>query len=191
MQRVMDVDTIDVSLTKSLPPAILVVAHGHVPTTGWTKPELSPWFYIRAPDDGIQDLDFVAEAPSGKVGEVVLPIVAELTIHRDIANYWGPERPLKGVRVHARANSKEYLIGADDTLKEAVTPISSPVAAPLLPGGLAPDAPKIPDETRALLIGKALRVYKTGDMLTLDWQPGRFNIERSPADGRIVNIWFG
>ncbi|WP_441277690.1 I78 family peptidase inhibitor [Tardiphaga sp. 172_B4_N1_3] len=192
MQRVIDVASIDVVVLKSLPPAILVVAHGHVSTTGWTGPELSPWFYIRVPDDGIQDFDFIAQEPKGIVGDVVLPIVAELTIHRDLANYWGEGNPLKGVRVHAQKNTIEYSVEPPHVIKESLAPISGGVKALLGdPGALTLEAPKIPDDVKALLIGRALRVYKTGDMLTMDWQPNRFNIERAPADGRIVGIWFG
>jgi len=40
------------------------------------------------------------------------------------------------------------------------------------------------------LVGHPLRVYKTGDMLTLDWRPNRCNIEVN--DSRvIVKVWFG
>lgn len=192
MQRVMDVDTIDISILNTLPPAILVVAHGHVPTTGWTGPQLSPWFYIRAPDDGIQDFDFVAQEPAGIVGDVVLPIVAEANVHHDVANYWGAGVPLRGVRVHARANSREELIDRPDAVKQAVPPVSARIVVPLDNFGIgAFDTPTIPDELRTLVIGKSLRVYKTGDMLTLDLQPNRLNIERAPVDGRIVGTWFG
>jgi len=40
------------------------------------------------------------------------------------------------------------------------------------------------------LVGHPLRVYKTGDMLTLDWRPNRCNIEVSDARV-IVKVWFG
>lgn len=40
------------------------------------------------------------------------------------------------------------------------------------------------------LPGHPLRVYQTGDPITKDWRPDRFNIERS-ADNRIVQVWFG
>jgi hypothetical protein len=41
------------------------------------------------------------------------------------------------------------------------------------------------------LLGKSLRVYRTGDMLTLDYRPDGANIELNPADRRIVRVWFG
>ena len=41
------------------------------------------------------------------------------------------------------------------------------------------------------LPGYALRAYKTGEALTLDYRLDRFNVEISPADHRIVRTWFG
>lgn len=40
------------------------------------------------------------------------------------------------------------------------------------------------------LIGRPLRVYKTGEPTTDDWIPERVNIETSDV-GIIVDIWFG
>ena len=40
------------------------------------------------------------------------------------------------------------------------------------------------------LIGRLLRVYKTGDMLTMDYNQNRVNIETN-AEGIIVGITFG
>jgi hypothetical protein len=40
------------------------------------------------------------------------------------------------------------------------------------------------------LVGRPLRVYKTGDGLTLDWRPERTNIELNDK-GMIVQVWFG
>lgn len=174
MQRVLDVDQIDVSLIKTMPPQLLIVASGHVPTTGWSKPALSPWFYIRVPDDGVQDFDFVAEEPHGHAGDVVLPITAETTISRDPQNYWGPGHPLRGVRIHARSNTKEHLFD-QETVKSAIAINASQAAS-----GIGADA-----------VGKVLRVYHTGDMLTRDWRDDRMNIELSPQTQRIVSVWFG
>lgn len=39
------------------------------------------------------------------------------------------------------------------------------------------------------VIGRAVRFYKTGDSLTMDYRPQRVNIEH--AEGAIVRIWFG
>lgn len=40
------------------------------------------------------------------------------------------------------------------------------------------------------LVGHPLRVYKSGDMLALDWHPNRCNIEVNES-GVIVKVWFG
>ena len=40
------------------------------------------------------------------------------------------------------------------------------------------------------LVGHPLRVYQTGDALTLDWRPDRCNIERGEQN-RIGRVWFG
>ena len=71
MERVLCVDSVQVAILESKPPQFAVMANGKVPSTGWTRPELSMWFYVVPPEDGIQDFDFVAEPPSG----IVLPVV--------------------------------------------------------------------------------------------------------------------
>ncbi|VAW70374.1 hypothetical protein MNBD_GAMMA09-1415 [hydrothermal vent metagenome] len=40
------------------------------------------------------------------------------------------------------------------------------------------------------LTGHLLRVYTTGDILTMDWQPDRANIEVG-EDRKIIDVWFG
>lgn len=40
------------------------------------------------------------------------------------------------------------------------------------------------------LIGRLLRVYQTGDMITMDYNANRVNIE-TDKDRKIVNITFG
>lgn len=42
------------------------------------------------------------------------------------------------------------------------------------------------------LPGHLLRAYNTGDALTMDYRPSRFNIETASAsDKTIVSVWFG
>lgn len=40
------------------------------------------------------------------------------------------------------------------------------------------------------LVGRTLRVYKTGDPLTKDWRPERCNIEVNDSP-KIIKVWFG
>lgn len=55
-----------------------------------------------------------------------------------------------------------------------------------LMGSLTAFAPKSVQE----LIGHPLRVYKTGEMIALDWRPDRCNIEIDELSV-IVKVWFG
>ncbi len=75
---------------KPLPQLMSVAATGMVPTTGWTHPSLSPRFYIVPPADGLWDFDFIADEPTGIVGNVVLPVSA-LAMHQ--APSWLQRRP--------------------------------------------------------------------------------------------------
>lgn len=117
MQRVASVEKADVFLLKSNPPKIGVTANGTVPSTGWTDPELGPWYYLLPPADGIQDFDFYATEPTGIVIPVKMPIAAYLIIDRQPDNYWGPGKPLVGVRIHSQSNSVEARFGAAGQLE--------------------------------------------------------------------------
>ena len=205
MQRVLSVESATLHVVNGPQPQIGVSAIGTVPSSGWRNPQLAAWFYIRPPEDGIQDFDFVAEEPDGITLPVVLPVSATLTIGRDRENYWGQNQPLNGVRIHSKSNSVEAEFAGDgsiDPLFVART-LSGGDAVPWpwahRPSGgdsvfpmdfdLASGGGGTPDFSA--LLGKSLRVYRTGDMLTLDYRPDRANIELNPADRRIVRVWFG
>ena len=66
MQRIASVKKADVFPLMSQPPIIGVVGIGTVASSGWTNSELTPWFYVVAPKDVIQDLDFYASEPTGR-----------------------------------------------------------------------------------------------------------------------------
>lgn len=96
------VDEVIATLSKSDPPQLNITAHGMVPTSGWSNPELVPHVYIMPPVDGIWGFTFVAEPPSGIVLQVLTPIVATYTM----------ENPgVRGIRVHTSTNTKEVLVG--------------------------------------------------------------------------------
>lgn len=104
MTRIMDVEEVQVVVFKLGPVDVFAVwAKGHVPTTGWTNIELDTVFYLVPPKDGIMEFDFDGKAPSGIVGQVVLPVTAEKVLPMP---KW-----LKGVRVCARENCIEAPIG--------------------------------------------------------------------------------
>ena len=178
--RVMSVTSVALQLRKSQPPQLVISVTGKVPTSGWKNGELLAWRYAVAPADGIQDFEFVATPPEGIVLTVVSPICAELDSFVDVDNYWGPEQPLRGVRVHARENSVETLL-ANAAVMEV--PLDNPVPWPWL------SLPSLPGSLD-LLLGKTLRAYHTGDALTKDYRPDRANIELGAGE-RIVRVWFG
>ena len=112
--RIYSVDCIDLTLQKSNPPNLQILCMGRVTTSGWSNPRLEPFIYVTPPKDGIQEFDAVATPPDA--GTVVLnvltPVTAETTIPGiDIANFWGPGWPLKGIRCHTTSNSKTVGLG--------------------------------------------------------------------------------
>jgi hypothetical protein len=102
MPRIMQVDSVVVQVLKSSPPQILVEASGQTNTSGWKHFELQPYVYIQPPRDGIWDMDFAGQAPTGIVLPVLRPAHASVTL------------PLpdwcKGVRVHAASNAMEAIL---------------------------------------------------------------------------------
>jgi len=96
-QSISSVKTVCFSINKSNPPQLAVGASGAVNSSGWKAGALIPRVYVVHPQDGIQDFDFVAEAPSGTVLWVMSLISGDGTIEL--------EEWIKGVRVHAATNS--------------------------------------------------------------------------------------
>lgn len=111
--RIYSVDDVQVEaliVIPERPPAISIYAKGRVNSSGWSRPELLPFVYIAPPADGILDVDFVAEAPTG----VALPVISPITVSVSISvPTW-----LRGVRVHSSTNVQEALLG---------TPFNSPL----------------------------------------------------------------
>lgn len=73
-----------------------ISALGTVPTSGWSGVALSPVYYVKPPEDGILDIDFVADPPSGHVLPIDLPVSATIL---EPAPDW-----LKGIRIRAAKN---------------------------------------------------------------------------------------
>ncbi|WP_295539252.1 hypothetical protein [uncultured Pseudacidovorax sp.] len=96
--KILEVDSVSMAMTKSMPPGLLVHAIGKVSTSGWTNATLIPHIYVQEPPDGIWDFDMVAEPPKGMALQIVSPIGASL--HMEVAPSW-----VKAVRVHASRNS--------------------------------------------------------------------------------------
>lgn len=100
MDPVYEVTEIKTSWEKSKPPSFVVVAHGTTRTGGYTNPVLYRRVYLLPPQDGIQDYDFMATAPSHPSNSVITPIEAT-------DSWFDPPKWVKGARVHAETNKKE------------------------------------------------------------------------------------
>lgn len=105
MEKILEVTEIKLAVLKSFPPQLSIDASGRVSTGGWSNPQLKPHVYVRPPEDGIYDFDFVADRPGGIVPQIVSPI------HAGHVMKTFPET-LKGVRIHASQNSKTALLHA-------------------------------------------------------------------------------
>lgn len=125
-QLVSRVTSVDYSVLKTRPPILQVMTKGIVPTSGWSNPGLSPYVYISPPKDGVLDMDFVAEPPTGVVLPVETGIEASIQVP-DFENFWGENKPLAGVRIHARANSDEIMLGANPKAFSEETLIFVPI----------------------------------------------------------------
>lgn len=98
-----EVISVSWALDKKLPPNLLVSATGKTSTPNWTDGQLKPRAYVAPPADGVQEFDFFATGPAG----VSTPVISKLLdeAHGTVeAPDW-----LKGVRVHAKTNSKTVL----------------------------------------------------------------------------------
>jgi len=124
------VDDVETVLIKTNPPALQVTAVGRTVSSGWSDPQLSRYFYLTPPEDGVQDFDLIAREP--EVGCPILPVLTPIRAARglrdvDIANFWGPGLPLRGVRVIAVANEKTALF--DDPFRMHAMVTAEGVAA--------------------------------------------------------------
>jgi hypothetical protein len=103
-RKVLEVKDVELSILRGNPPRLNIIAHGTVPTPGWTEAELSAYVYVTPPPDGIYDFDFVAKPSEKMAVQVIAPIVGAHIIENIPSG-------LRGVRVHAASNIKEVLLG--------------------------------------------------------------------------------
>ena len=83
--------------TRKLPPDLLVSAAGITRSTGYSNPRLIARTYVTPPADGVLELDFVADPPTGIVLYVQCPVEANVMV---------PDLPdwVRGVRIVAETN---------------------------------------------------------------------------------------
>ncbi|QIF02111.1 hypothetical protein [Roseimicrobium sp. ORNL1] len=100
MALILSIESVVTHVICSDEKALIILAVGTVTSSGWTRPELSPWVYITPPKDGIYDFSFIATPPSGIVTPSLRPIIGGGVF---------PNMPswVKGVRIHASSNCKE------------------------------------------------------------------------------------
>ena len=121
--RVLSVHDVQIQIDKSDPPQLSVLAAGAVGTPGWSGPELKP-LEKKLSADGILDLDFVAEPPTGPVIQRVTPISAHVVWTGDVDR-------LVGVKVYSRTNEITRLLsegGPDQQTTQAVGEEMMPAA---------------------------------------------------------------
>ena len=102
--RVFSVADITLTIMKSDPPQLSIIARGLATSTGWRNAELRPLEEELSPD-GILDVEFVADPPDGIALTVMTSIVADTIWADDVDR-------LIGVRVVARTNEKTELVSS-------------------------------------------------------------------------------
>jgi hypothetical protein len=123
--RVYSVNGIQLALTKSNPPELLITAAGTVVSTGWNDIALVPLEQELSPD-GILDLAFVGTPPE----EVFVAYPVQAVAH----HVWKDAEKIVGVKVHARTNELtrlliEHGIGGHGGITSLVFGEESPPAA--------------------------------------------------------------
>ena len=108
------VDSVHIAINKSNPPQLQVSAIGEVSSGGWKAPAIVPRIYFMPPQDGIQDLDFLATPPGGIAIDVMMPLSGDVAI--TLVDW------MKGVRVHAKTNSVVAML-TDETKIRKLAPV--------------------------------------------------------------------
>lgn len=98
---VFEVKSMEVPLKQSDPPFVKVTAYGTTRTGGWTNGQLIQIIHVAPPKDGMIELNFVADEPTGGSTDAITPIKSA---QLDLGLV--PEGT-KGVRVIAETNSIE------------------------------------------------------------------------------------
>jgi hypothetical protein len=201
MTRISSVNEIKSFVLGTPTPMTALSVQGTASSSGWTHPHLARIRYFAPPTDGIQEYDFVATPPKGIALTVMTPISATFFLTEDIANYWGPGQPLKGVRVHAASNSLEYLFDQKPEkmmVLQSLTGDDSPYPLSAIAASFGLDSLHTQDidwpfdpQLEKSLVGRLVRCYFTGEPLTMDYRRDRINIEVNPATQRVISVWPG
>ena len=101
-KQLFSISQIHLGILKSNPPKLSVTVSGHSTTSGWTDAELKPLEKILS-EDGILDLDFIAQPPKDVSLPVLSPVVAHFIWEDNV------ER-LVGVKVYSRTEDQVQLL---------------------------------------------------------------------------------
>lgn len=96
----------EITILKTFPPTLSINACGENLTTGWGNDfELSPYYYITPPEDGVYEFNFIGTPPNPN--DVILDVLTPC-----FANYFWNDFPneLKGVRIFSMENSIDLMI---------------------------------------------------------------------------------
>ena len=174
--KIYDVKDVQLSILKTNPRMLSIVAKGTVPTGGWSEAELVPYVYIQPPSDGIYDFDFIAEPPDGIVTQGFAEITADHTI-RQIPD------GLKGVRVHASQNALVTLLGVSIEGGKTVC-----LKGTLTDEGIECQTLRTPDNELYTLVGD-LEGFEIGDEVLVSGTIAEFSF---CMQGKTISVsWIG
>jgi hypothetical protein len=131
IRSVLQVDSVSATIVSTPYPQLQVTAAGMVRTGGWSRPHLNPRVYVEPPEDGVLELDFVADAPFAPAIQVLRPIEGSLVSYN-------PEPWIRGVRVYSETNSMDAQVlvaqaqrfaDPDEGLRSARAILTFPIAS--------------------------------------------------------------
>lgn len=104
LEPVYAVDSVAIHTVKTHPLGLVIGVQGKTATPGWSDFELKPVVYVTYPEDGVQDIYWNGQPPSGVSSQAITEV--------DFGHTWigFPEGQLKGVRIHTASNSLEAFL---------------------------------------------------------------------------------
>lgn len=212
---VLTVETVIYNQTKSLPPLMLLHAKGTVNTGGWTKGRLSPYVYVTPPADGIWDFSFIATMPTGRSIQDPSSIESEVLMLSTPEWCKGVRVHASSNFIEVTTESPEFVPEKLTPMNWVPYPWDRERSASERGGGLAVSGGGVdvfpwsavqevdqspssaegdqPFLSRPIsdLLGRRVRVYRDGEMVTMDYVPERVNIVKSRYGDTITEIKLG
>ena len=102
-ELIYELTVLEAHIHKTNPPRLHVKATGNASSGGHTNPRLERRVYVKFPEDGIQEYDFLIDVPEG-------PSSDDIKSHT-VEDQWEDfPKELKGVRVYGKTNSMEKIL---------------------------------------------------------------------------------